>query len=93
MSDNHRSRRDFLKSSAVIASFALVGGSLPAFAIEGEAQRKQFQYQEQPKDGKHCALCALYKPAADDKTPGGCQLIPGPISPNGWCVAFAPKPQ
>lgn len=87
----NRSRRAVLQGAGLIATFSLFG-SLPAYAIEGEAQRKQFQYQEEPKDGKDCLKCALFKPGPDAKSPGGCQIIPGPISPNGWCVAFAPKP-
>ncbi len=43
------------------------------------------QYQTSPKNGQMCSACVNYI------DPGQCKLVEGPINPNGWCVAFAPK--
>ena len=43
------------------------------------------QYQDTPKDGAMCSACVNFV------APDGCKIVDGKISPNGWCVAFAPK--
>ena len=43
------------------------------------------QYQEMPKDGNMCSKCAQFQ------APNACAIVAGPINPNGWCVAYAPK--
>ena len=39
-----------------------------------------------------CAKCNYYIAGASASAPGQCKVEAGPISPNGWCVLFAPKP-
>jgi hypothetical protein len=43
------------------------------------------QYQTAPKSGRRCVDCSQFR------TPDGCQLVQGPISPAGWCRLFSPK--
>lgn len=41
------------------------------------------QYQDQPKGSQRCSAHFI---------PGGqCKLVEGPISPNGWCIAYTAK--
>lgn len=70
---------------------------LPALAgvLAGPAQatdmRTQLKYQATPKGKQKCLGCTLYVAGKTPKADGTCKVIPGPISPNGWCTAFAPK--
>lgn len=44
---------------------------------------------EGPDATKHCSGCALFTAG----TPcGTCSVVQGPISPNGTCNSFAPRP-
>ncbi len=55
-------------------------------------QRKNLQYVDNsPEPSKLCSNCALYIPAEAGAPCGGCNLIKGPISPNGWCTSWVPK--
>jgi hypothetical protein len=68
------------------AGFAVVGGVVAASA---QAQEKlaqaAVQYQATPKDGNKCSTCVNFE------APAACKIVAGSISPNGWCVAYAPK--
>jgi hypothetical protein len=70
------------------AGLAAVGGLVVATA---EAQEKiaqaQVQYQATPKDGNKCSTCVNFE------APAACKIVSGSISPNGWCIAYAPKEQ
>lgn len=57
------------------------------------SQREQLQYVAQsPKEEQICANCQFWQPSEDEATAcGGCQLIKGPIHPNGWCQTWSPK--
>jgi len=58
-----------------------------------KAMRTQLQYVAETADpAKNCANCALYILPEGNAPCGGCQLIKGPIAPNGYCVSWAPKP-
>jgi hypothetical protein len=55
--------------------------------------RSQFKYVAQtPEAGKNCSNCALYIAPAEGAECGGCQIIKGPINPNGWCMQWVQKP-
>jgi len=51
------------------------------------------QYVEKASAGTGvCANCVHYeRKTADDSYCGGCDLIPGPVSPLGYCLSFAEK--
>ena len=87
------SRRAVLRGSVALVAAA---GSAATAAEDGAATmkfaqaaqkvaQKDVQYQETPKDGNKCSLCTNFQP------PNACAIVAGTISPNGWCVAFAPK--
>jgi hypothetical protein len=53
---------------------------------EAADNKAQYKYQTKPgKGGAKCSGCALFK------APSSCQVVTGKISPNGWCIAYAPK--
>jgi hypothetical protein len=60
-----------------------------AFAILARASAREkmsqqaAEYQDSPKDIRMCATCTLFEP------PNACKVVEGPVSPSGWCKAFA----
>lgn len=54
--------------------------------------RESLKYVDKTeKPDQHCANCQLFKAPAKEGTCGGCQTVPGPINPNGWCTAWVAK--
>nr|WP_294520360.1 twin-arginine translocation signal domain-containing protein [uncultured Rhodopila sp.] len=80
--DDAATRRQVLRA----AGLAVVGGVV---AVSARAQEKiapnQVQYQETPKDGAKCSTCVNFE------APAACKIVSGKISPDGWCIAYAPK--
>jgi hypothetical protein len=57
-----------------------------AAADDSGGTKAQFKYVAKSTiPGKKCSGCALFKP------PSSCQVVKGKISPNGYCIAYAPK--
>jgi len=78
------SRRGVLRAGAAV----LAGGVVAAGAVRAQDQKvaqELVQYQNMPKDGAKCSLCAQWQP------PNACAIVAGVIDPNGWCVAYAAK--
>ncbi len=73
-----------LKRLAALPFAALaVGATLSA--AQAADNKKQFKYQDKPgPHGQKCAGCRFFK------KPSGCTIVTGKISPNGWCIAYAP---
>ena len=82
------SRRILLKSCA---AFVLALWGAEAALAQSKASKKAMQYQDQPKNGQKCDQCMQWEPGPKPGAPGGCKVVEGPISPNGWCVAFVKK--
>ena len=59
----------------------------PSTANAAKADKRDFLYQDRPKDGKSCSTCRLYSAAAGK---GRCAVVDGEISANGWCMAYSP---
>jgi hypothetical protein len=88
MSTVESSRRAFIKKMGAVAAAATCGG---AAAAKGEEYKPQDQkkltqaaarYQDRPKDTENCASCPYFI------LPGGCVLVEGEISANGWCPMY-----
>ncbi len=96
MTDTKRdqlSRRGLLKIGAAAVAGAVM---LPILGMKSasaatKASKKAMQYQDKPKDGKKCENCTQYIPADSKGAQGKCKVVEGDISPEGWCIAFAPK--
>ncbi len=92
--NNDLSRADVL---AKLAMAPLAIGALAALRAESEAASKSpktaIKYVDHPVGGKKCDQCRFYIAAKKDpmKARGGCQIVQGSISPNGYCVAYAKK--
>lgn len=87
MSDDNQtvrpSRRRVLQGGlAVLAGTAV---AVQRAAAQEKLAQNIVQYQETPNEGHKCADCVNFV------EPAACKIVDGKISPNGWCVAFAPK--
>jgi len=83
-------RRGLIRGTRVLLGVAMasaVGWSGRANAAK--ADKRDFSYQERPKDGKTCATCRLFSATPSGK--GSCAIVDGEVSPNGWCMAYSPK--
>ena len=82
------SRRSVVVGAAAMAALPLV---LPTQASAGVVTQANAKYQNQPKNGAHCAQCNYYLPGPKPDAPGACKQVAGVISPNGWCQFYAKK--
>jgi hypothetical protein len=81
-------RRTLLRNAALITFFTAV----PWLARgQSKATKKAMQYQDQPKNGQKCSTCVQFVPGAQSGGEGTCKVVDGPISPNGWCMAYVKK--
>lgn len=76
-------RRTALKTGLAAIAAGLV--MTRAASAQEKLAQEVAQYQGEPKDGAKCSACVNWQP------PNACTIVAGEISPNGWCVAFAPK--
>jgi hypothetical protein len=93
MNEHQCARRRVLgqAAAALPAMLVLALGARPATARAGNASKEDFHYQDHPNENKRCADCAQFIAPAKGQQAGTCQIVAGPISPNGWCMAFTPK--
>lgn len=91
MSDIERkkiSRRSVLKGAALLAGLA----SIPVVATAaGTVPKASMQYQDHPKGDQDCSNCIQFIPGKSATAMGECNVVAGPISPKGWCVAYVKK--
>ncbi|MBU6460918.1 MAG: high-potential iron-sulfur protein [Proteobacteria bacterium] len=85
------SRRSFLKG----AMFLAAGAAIPLAAFSrnalaaGKVSKAAMHYQDKPNGSAHCSNCIQFIPGSGGM--GTCKVVAGSISPNGWCLAYAPK--
>jgi hypothetical protein len=87
------SRRGVFKAGMAILAAGAAGTGFaraqpapaPVKVVQTKIAKTMLMYQDHPNDGNHCAICAQFEP------PDQCKIVEGPVSPNGWCAAFAPK--
>ena len=85
-------RRNFLKTATLFAAIATIPVSVVSKeAFAAKMAKASMQYQDQPKGTLKCSQCTQFLPGKSAKAAGSCNLIDGSISPNGWCLAYAPK--
>lgn len=93
--DRRRALRRLVMLAAAAASPALMM-SEPASAAatkhcHGTTAKAAVRYQSHPKDTHQCSNCTHFCPGSSAKAKGTCEVVKGPISPHGWCLAWAPK--
>ena len=87
--DNFKpSRRAALKTGLAVTGFAALAVTTARRAAADDTNKvakEAVQYQEQPKDGQKCSGCVNFQ------APNACVIVAGNISPEGWCLSYAPK--
>jgi len=81
MTGARHGRRHWLKAALAAP---LLADSAIAMAQQ-KLPKALVQYQDSPKNNQKCLICVHFQP------PDACAIVEGPISPEGWCAAFAPK--
>ena len=62
---------------------------LSKLSAEEKQTRKDFEYvAKSPFSDKLCSNCELWLAPEEGKTCGGCEIMEGPINPNGHCNAW-----
>lgn len=94
-------RRSLLVHGA--SGMALLGaaacGKGPSFcndvsslSAEQRTARTALAYEDAtPQPGKTCVKCGQYVPAEKVSDCGRCKVLPGPVHPNGYCLAYTAK--
>jgi len=85
------SRRAMLgRSAALLASIAILPILMPSKpAVAGSAAKEDFNYQDQPRNGKSCTSCSAFTP--DGTGNGTCRIVAGTVKPTGWCMAYSER--
>ncbi len=95
MSEQHTiTRRQMMRHSAilVVSVCGLPTMLAPRPVRAGSASKDDFHYQAIPHQRRRCADCSAFQASAQGtEADGTCRIVAGPISPNGWCMAFSAK--
>ncbi len=95
MSENEKlSRRAAMKAGLVVMAGTVVATAARAAdpLDEGKVDKATVQYQYKwNADGSHCGICANFLAPSNGEKIARCKVVAGPIDPNGYCIAFAPK--
>jgi High potential iron-sulfur protein len=79
------SRRRLIARLAALPVVAL-GMAATLSPVQAADNKKQFKYQGTPgTHGQKCSGCRFFR------SPSGCSIVTGKISPNGWCIAWAKR--
>ncbi len=79
------SRRGVLRTGLTILAGGMIATVARAQDSDSKVEQSVVQYQTMPKDGAKCSGCVNFV------APNACKVVAGNISPEGWCVAYAPK--
>lgn len=95
------SRKNFIITAGVVGATLITGKDLFSQAKCDDVSglkpdeikhRQSLKYTDKsPEAGKNCKNCALFVAPKGNAPCGGCTLVKGPISPNGWCTSWVKK--
>ena len=82
------SRRTILLNSVSIAAqgFILSAPAARTALSQTKLTHEISKYQDTPKNNQKCSTCIQFV------TPASCKIVVDPISPDGWCQFYGPKP-
>ena len=82
------SRRTILLNSVSIAAqgFILSAPAARTALSQTKLSHEISKYQDTPKNDQKCSTCIQFV------TPASCKIVVDPISPDGWCQLYGPKP-
>ncbi len=79
------SRGEIISLLAGLPAALAVTTGVAGAADDSGGTKAQYKYVAKSTKAQKCSGCALFK------APAACVLVKGKISPNGYCIAFAPK--
>lgn len=92
MLDKHQKCRRKLLTRGVVMLAGIPVLILSRTTFAGMASKSDFHYQDHPNEGKKCSDCTEFLPPDQTtSSAGACRIVAGPISPDGWCMAFTKK--
>lgn len=102
MSSTHDPKRRTVLLGGLVAGYAAcLPAAWAAEKVPGAEKPPAQQQPGEPSGGKMTQAAARYqsKPNANQKcsncanfiAPGSCKVVEGKVSPNGWCIVYAPK--
>ena len=74
--------RRYVLSGVAAAVFSSAAHAAPRRARVPKVSKTRAQYQDHPMDIRSCATCAQFV------APGGCKVVIGKVSPDGWCALY-----
>ncbi|WP_397547454.1 high-potential iron-sulfur protein [Rhodothermus marinus] len=78
--------------SGTSASAELTCTDVSGLTPEEIQMRESLQYTDHsPYPDKTCSNCQLFIPPENPNQCGACQLVKGPIHPNGYCTSWVQK--
>ena len=86
------SRRRLLKVLAALPLAAAAMLLTARAARAGPIPTKEAEYQDDPKMFQRCSACRFWIMGHSAAGQGTCQIVNGPINPNGWCKYFQTLP-
>jgi High potential iron-sulfur protein len=92
MTPAYPSRREALRTGAhwlLVPTFGAL--TIVADPVAAKVSKSDVFYRDAPKEGKSCAACRLFTPSESGS--GTCAVVEGPVSANGWCMAFSARAQ
>ncbi len=78
---SHISRRQCLTLVCMATTHSVLANT--------KADKRDFHYQDGPKDGKSCASCRMFSLSTGGV--GVCAIVDGDVSPKGWCMAYSSR--
>jgi High potential iron-sulfur protein len=84
---DRRARRALLAGVAALAGLAAL--ARPARAAK--ASKEAMKYQDHSHAGQECDDCLQFIRGKATGAMGECNVVQGPISQHGWCIAFVKK--
>ncbi len=82
-------RRKMILGAGLLAAAPILAQA-PAAHAAGTTAQATVKYQLKPNGAAQCGKCNYFIPGAPGAN-GQCKVVAGSISPNGWCILFAPK--
>ena len=74
---------------AILSSLATISRAI----AQDKITKATVKYQDGPNAGNDCNDCIQFIAGKTPKDNGTCKVVEGRISPNGYCLAFTPKPK
>lgn len=85
------SRRIMMQQTATIAGIALAPWLARPAHAQAKASKQAMKYQDHPNNDQRCDTCLQFVPGTKAGANGTCKVVDGPISPQGWCIAYVKK--